>query len=38
TLKIYPGFYHEILNEPGFSQVLSDMELWLERLSQSMRI
>ena len=38
TLIIYPGFYHEILNEPGFPQVLSDMEHWLERLSQSMRI
>ena len=29
TLKLYDGFYHEILNEPGRAQVLADMEAWL---------
>ena len=29
TLKLYEGFYHEILNEPGHKQVLADMEIWL---------
>jgi alpha-beta hydrolase superfamily lysophospholipase len=29
TLKLYEGFYHEILNEPGHKQVLADMETWL---------
>ena len=29
TLKLYQGFYHEIFNEPGREQVLSDMESWL---------
>ncbi len=29
TLKLYQGFYHEIFNEPGREQVLSDMEGWL---------
>jgi alpha-beta hydrolase superfamily lysophospholipase len=29
TLKLYDGFYHEILNEPGRGQVLADMEAWL---------
>jgi acylglycerol lipase len=29
TLHMYPGLYHEILNEPQNLQVLSDMEKWL---------
>lgn len=29
TLKLYEGFYHEILNEPGHGQVLGDIESWL---------
>ena len=29
TLKLYQGFYHEVFNEPGREQVLSDMESWL---------
>lgn len=29
TLKIYPGFYHEIFNEPGRQQVFADMDVWL---------
>lgn len=29
TLKVYEGYYHEILNEPGREQVLADMESWL---------
>ena len=29
TLKLYPGYYHEILNEPGRQQVLADIEAWL---------
>ena len=31
TLKYYDGFYHEILNEPGYERVLEDMEEWLNR-------
>ena len=30
TLKLYLGFYHEVLNEPGRQQVLKDIEKWLE--------
>jgi len=30
TLKIYPGLYHEIFNEPEQQQVLDDMLAWLE--------
>ena len=30
TLKIYDGFYHEVLNEPGRDRVLRDVEGWLE--------
>lgn len=29
TYKEYPGFYHEILNEIGKGQVLSDMTQWI---------
>lgn len=29
TLKQYEGFYHEIFNEPGHEQVLTDMADWL---------
>jgi acylglycerol lipase len=29
TIKIYNGFYHEILNDIGRDQVLNDIELWL---------
>ena len=29
TLKIYNGYYHEILNETGKAQVLKDMTDWL---------
>ena len=29
TLKIYDGFYHEVLNEPGKESVLSDIDAWL---------
>jgi len=29
TLKVYDGFYHEILNEPGKESVLADMDAWL---------
>lgn len=31
TLKLYPGLYHEILNEPQYLQVLVDIEHWLEQ-------
>jgi len=31
TLKLYEGFYHEIMNEPGREQVLGDMETWLSK-------
>ena len=30
TIKIYPGLYHEIFNEPEQDQVLADMSDWLE--------
>ena len=30
TLKLYPGLYHEIFNEPEKEAVLSDMTDWLE--------
>jgi alpha-beta hydrolase superfamily lysophospholipase len=30
TLKIYPGLYHEIFNEPEQDQVMADMSDWLE--------
>jgi len=34
TLKIYPGLYHEILNEPERAEVLAQMLDWVEmRLS-----
>ncbi len=29
TLKLYEGFYHEILNEPEHEKVFADMEEWL---------
>jgi alpha-beta hydrolase superfamily lysophospholipase len=30
TYKIYDGFYHEVMNEPGRTQVLGDMQAWFE--------
>ena len=30
TLKLYEGFYHEILNEPEKDQVIADMVQWLD--------
>ncbi len=30
TLKIYPGLYHEIFNEPEQREVLGDVTRWLE--------
>lgn len=30
TLKIYPGLYHEIFNEPERTVVLKDVETWLQ--------
>jgi alpha-beta hydrolase superfamily lysophospholipase len=30
TLKLYPGLYHEIFNEPEKDDVLADMTRWLE--------
>jgi len=29
TLKVYDGFYHEILNEPGKESVLAEIDTWL---------
>jgi acylglycerol lipase len=29
TIKVYPGFYHEVFNEPERAQVLGDVETWL---------
>jgi alpha-beta hydrolase superfamily lysophospholipase len=31
TIKIYPGLYHEVFNEPEREQVLNDVEQWLEQ-------
>jgi len=30
TLRLYPGLYHEIFNEPERDQVLGEMSAWLE--------
>lgn len=30
TLKLYQGFYHEVLNEPEKAQVLADLLEWLD--------
>jgi alpha-beta hydrolase superfamily lysophospholipase len=30
TLKVYPGLFHEIFNEPERDQVFADMQTWLE--------
>ncbi|MFH1752808.1 MAG: lysophospholipase [Candidatus Omnitrophota bacterium] len=30
TIKLYEGFYHEVLNEPGKDRVLSDVAAWLK--------
>ena len=30
TLRLYPGLYHEIFNEPEQEAVLADMSTWLE--------
>ena len=35
TLKLYPGFYHEILNEPEREQVMQDMLDWLDAHTKS---
>jgi alpha-beta hydrolase superfamily lysophospholipase len=29
TLKIYDGFYHEVLNEPDNESVINDIEAWM---------
>jgi alpha-beta hydrolase superfamily lysophospholipase len=29
TLKIYDGFYHEVLNEPDKQRVMNDAEVWM---------
>ena len=31
TLRIYPGLYHEVLNEPEREQVLADLIQWIEQ-------
>ncbi len=31
TLKIYPGFYHELFNEVDREKVFRDMEAWFEK-------
>ncbi|MEE8359289.1 MAG: lysophospholipase [Candidatus Omnitrophota bacterium] len=35
TIKLYKGFYHEILNEPGKDKVLSDVITWLDTHTRS---
>ena len=32
TLKIYPGLYHEIFNEPERLEVMTELGDWLDRL------
>jgi alpha-beta hydrolase superfamily lysophospholipase len=32
TLRIYPGLFHEIFNEPEKEQVFGDIDSWLDRL------
>jgi acylglycerol lipase len=31
SIKLYDGFYHELLNEPEKMQVLSDINIWLHK-------
>jgi alpha-beta hydrolase superfamily lysophospholipase len=31
TLKIYPGLYHEVFNEPERDQVLDDVVAWISK-------
>ncbi len=31
TLKLYPGLYHEIFNEPERAQVFADLQDWLDQ-------
>ncbi len=31
TLRVYPGLYHEVLNEPEKEQVLADLIQWIEQ-------
>ena len=33
TLKLYDGFYHEVLNEPEKEQVMADIVAWLDNHS-----
>lgn len=30
TLKLYEGYYHEVLNEPGKERVMEDLLTWME--------
>jgi alpha-beta hydrolase superfamily lysophospholipase len=32
TVKVYEGFYHEVLNEPHRARVFRDVEPWLDRV------
>lgn len=39
TLRIYPGLYHEIFNEPERLEVLDDLASWLEKhCTQAMHV
>ena len=31
TLRLYPGLYHEVLNEPEKEQVLADLIEWIDQ-------
>ena len=35
TLKLYQGFYHEVLNEPDKEKVYADIRKWLEHVEAS---
>jgi alpha-beta hydrolase superfamily lysophospholipase len=38
AIKIYPGLYHEIFNEPEQEQVFRDIESWLEPATSAERM
>jgi alpha-beta hydrolase superfamily lysophospholipase len=35
TLKIYPGLYHEVHNEPERATVLADLLAWLDEHNET---
>ena len=37
-LRLYPGLYHEVLNEPEREQVLADLIQWIDQATRSVEI